>query len=170
MENILLLPEPDIMNDKKSRSKMTVVFVSREKEYENTFVDSLISEGGGTFFNYLNGLGHAYRSGMMFLSSRHNYYYDLSDLSGASTVINLKRLNRVPHLKSFLNTISKAVIQGTFFSGCFSEYRKSGNIFNSSPFQVISREEIVSLLESIGFTLFDLTEISGLTYFLAKKN
>jgi hypothetical protein len=170
MEDILLLPETESIAGKKNRSKMTNSYFSREQESENSFVDFLISEGGETFYHYLNGLGHAYKSNMLLLSSRHNYYYDLSDLKGASTVINLKRLNSVPHMKNFLNTISRAVVHGTWFAGCFSEFRSAGRTFNSNPSQAVSREEIVSYFESIGFIMYDMTEIKGLTYFLAKKN
>jgi hypothetical protein len=170
MENILLLPETETLTGKKIRSKMTGSFFQREQESVNSFVDFLISEGGETFYNYLNGMGHAYKPNMMLLSSRHNYYYDLSDLRGASSVINLKKLNRVPHLKSFLNTVSGAIVPGTWFAGCFSESRTSGNAFKSNLSQVINREEIAGYLESIGLVIYDMTEIKGLTFFLAKKN
>lgn len=170
MENAFLLPETEFLADKNYLSKMKVVFVSREKDDENIFIDHLISEGGETFFHYLNGIGHAYKSNMMLLSSRRNYSYGMSELQGSAMVINLRRLNRVPHMKSFLNTISKAVVPGTCFAGCFSEYRSAGSSFNSNSLQEINREEMVSLLESIGFSLVDMTEIKGLTYFLAKKN
>jgi hypothetical protein len=170
MENILLLPESEIIAGKKIRSKMTGVFFSHERESVSTFIDCLISEGGETFFHYLNSLGHAYKCNMMLLSSRHNYCYDYSDLRGASMVINLKRMNRVPHMMSFLNTISKAVTEGAFFSGCFSEHSTPGSTFCSIPSHEISRDEMVGHLESTGLIVFDMTEIKGLTYFIAKKN
>jgi len=169
MENILLLPESDIIAGKKLRSRINGVFFSHERESVSTFIDCLISEGGETFFHYLNGLGHAYKCNMMLLSSRHNYCYDYSDLRGASTIINLKRMNRVPHMMSFLNTISKAVTEGACFAGCFSEYNTPGSAFCSFPYHEISRDEMVGHLKSSGLTVFDMTEIKGLIYFIAKK-
>jgi hypothetical protein len=182
MENILLLPETENLAGQKIRSRMTSVFHLRERELVNSFVDYLISEGGETFFHYLNGLGHAYKSNMMLISARHNYYYDFSDLKGVSTVINLKRLNRVSHLNSFLNTISRTIAPGTCFAGCFtdrtsqttgnnSNHGKRMNGINANRVHEIeiSSEEVMSLLESCQLTVYDMTEIKGLTYFLARK-
>jgi hypothetical protein len=183
MEDILLLPESEIFSGKNTRSKMIRVFLTREHETENPFIESLISEGGEIFFNYLCGLGHTFKPNMMLLSSRRNYYYDYTDLIGVSTVINLKRLNRVAHLESFLNAISGVVAQGTCFVACFADSttKKINGIstLNSSRQSCykagllteteIDKTRMISMLESSGFKVYDMTEIKGLTYFLATK-
>jgi hypothetical protein len=183
MEDILLLPESEIFSGKNTRSKMIRVFLTRELETENPFIESLISEGGEIFLNYLCGLGHSFKPNMMLLSSRRNYYYDYSDLIGVTTVINLNRLNRVAHLESFLNAISGVVAQGTCFVACFADsktkkingmstinnFRRSGNMTGLCNEIEIDSTRMISMLESSGFKVYDMTEIKGLTYFLATK-
>jgi hypothetical protein len=182
MEEILLIPESEIISGKKTRSKMTGLYLTREQESENPFIDFLISEGGEIFFNYLSRLGHSFKPNMMLLSSRRNYYYDYSDLNGVTTVINLRRLNRVPHLESFISTISAATASGTCFAGCFSNC-KTKNLSGLSPSMnrknnrhtelatetELDQDKMIRLLDSCRFKVYDMTEINGLTYFLATK-
>lgn len=182
MEDILLLPESEIISDKKTRSKMTGLYLTREQESESPFIDFLISEGGEIFFYYLRGLGHSFKPNMMLLSSRRNYYYDYTDLNSVTTVINLRRLNRVPHLDSFISTISGAAASGTCFAGCFTD-NNTKKISGLSPYMSrrnykhtdlateteIDQDKMIRLLDSCGFKVYDMTEIKGLTYFLATK-
>jgi hypothetical protein len=182
MEDILFFPESEIISGKKSRSKMISVFLTREHETENPFIENLISEGGEIFFNYLCGLGHTFKPNMMLLSSRRNYYYDYTALNGVTTVINLKRLNCLAHLESFISIISGAVAQGTCFVACFADSKtkkingistinnsRRSNLTGPLTETEIDRKRIISLLESSGFKVYDMTEIKGLTYFLATK-
>ncbi len=182
MEDILLLPALEMISGKKARAKTTRLYLTREQESENLFIDYLLSEGGEIFFNYLRGLGHSFTPNMMLLSSRRNYYYDYSDLNGVTTVINLRRLNRIPHLESFISTISGAAATGTCFAGCFADSnasKRSGisplmsrrNIRHTELAMdtEIDQDKMIRLLDSCGFKVYDMTEINGLTYFLATK-
>jgi hypothetical protein len=121
MEDILLLPKADIIADRIVRKNFNSSNLSPEIPVNESYVDTLIAEGGENFFNYLRGLGLANNPYIMVLSSRHHYCYDYADLKGVNTLINLKKLNRMRHLDSFLFTVSRAISPYTNFIGCFSD-------------------------------------------------
>jgi hypothetical protein len=87
-------------------------------------IDKLISEGGEIFFRYVEGIGLAKETGLLVLSSTHNYFYDAEEIFNTTTIINLKELNQIKqiqqHLQSFLNILPK---NGNFV-GCFVDNRK----------------------------------------------
>jgi hypothetical protein len=70
----------------------------------NEPIDNLIKEGGEDFYNYVNRIGLATDPGLIVLSSIHHYYYDTEELNNARTVINLKELNKIKQIRSFLQS------------------------------------------------------------------
>jgi hypothetical protein len=101
MEEILLLPKSGLIGDRTIRMNFKESILSPEMAYHGTYIDNLVAGGGENFFNYLRGLGLANEPNIMVLSSRHQYYYDFNDLKGVDILINLKKLNRMRHLRSF---------------------------------------------------------------------
>jgi hypothetical protein len=183
MEGILLLPKSEIIADRKVRRNLYVSNLSSELPVNDSYVDNLIAEGGENFLNYLRGLGLANRPNIMILSSRHHYCYDYNDLKGVNTLINLKKLNRMRHLDSFLFTIRRVISPDTNFIGCFSDSsiscgdgltQRNGRrrICYSDTIKDIqfNKDEITELLESNGFNICDMTEINGITYFMTQIN
>jgi hypothetical protein len=141
-------------------------------------IDNLIAEGGENFFHYLNGLGLANEANMMVLPSNHHYYYDHSELEGVTTLVNVKKLNLINHLDSFLQTVSDVLSPKTNFIGCFEDsksekdsgrssrlYKKFINFLDSKTDNDIDKNDVSRLLESRGYKVIDMTEINGLTYF-----
>jgi hypothetical protein len=181
MEEILLLPKTGINSGRRIWINFNGSSLSPEMPFYNNTMDKLITEGGENFINYLRGLGLEKAPNLMVLSARHNYYYDFNDFTGVCTLINLMKLNRMKHLDSFLITVNRMIAPETKFIGSFSDktnitqdglikrnYRLN-NIYSCSGTEIqFCKDDIVQLLESTGFRICDMTEIKGLTYFMAK--
>lgn len=181
MEDILLLPKSGTITGRKIWINFNGSKLSPEMPGYNNNLDNLISEGGENFFIYLRALGLANEPNLMVLSTRHNNYYDFSDLKGVGTLINLVKLNRMRHLISFLITVSRMISPETNFIGSFSDktnitqtgiFKKNSrlnNIYSCSGTEIqFCKDDIAKLLESMGFRICDMTEIKGLTYFMVK--
>jgi len=152
----------------------------------NAFFDNLVAEDCETFFYYLDSLGLAKDTDMMILSSIHHYYYDINDLTCVKILINLKKLNHIKHLNSFLHTLFRLLPPDADFIGYFKEDKNSDSItshFNPSSRLIngiinfldsrtdrnLSKNEVSKMLASHGFRVLDMTEINGLIYFRAKN-
>lgn len=183
MENIMSVQKSDIMTERKVRTKINGNKIPAEKPVTNHVIDDLKTEGGENFTNYLNWLGLANESNTLVLSSKHHYYYDNSDLEGITTLINLKKLNLIKHLDSFLNTVYHVMSPETNFIGCFYDkktksdigwssriYKRFINFLDSRTDFEIDKKDVSGLLESNGFKVIDMTEINGLTYFRTQNN
>ena len=55
----------------------------------NEAFNTLMAEGGESFYNYVDCLGLADEPDLVVLSSKHHYYYDPEEMNGFKTVINL---------------------------------------------------------------------------------
>lgn len=152
----------------------------------NPVMENLLSEGGDDFFQYLKWIGLAKESNLMVLSSMHHYYYDHNDLKGIKTLINLKRLNEVRHLESFLHTLSRILPYKAYFIGCFTDHSHKGqsprtqnrvnflagliSIFDSRNERSLTSKSTSNLLEEFFFKVIDTTYINGMAYFWAQNN
>jgi len=183
MEDISILQKPRIVTDKKVRTNFNGTKLSHERTITNPVLDNLIAEGGENFFHYLNWLGLVNEPNLLVLSSRHHYFYDCNDLKGVTTLINLKKLNLIKHLDSFLHTVCHVVSPKTNFIGCFSDrksqkgiglssrmYKRFINFLDSRIDIEIDKKDVSRLLESHGLKVIDMTEINGLTYFRTQNN
>jgi hypothetical protein len=183
MEDLSLMNKSNSLMDNKVDTNFNKAKISPERTMTNTAIDSLIAEAGENFFHYLNWHGLANEPNLLVLSSRHHYYYDHSELKSVTTLINLKKLNMIKHLDSFLNTVYGILSPKTNFIGCFSDrenqkgiglpsrmYKKFINFLDSKTDIEIDKEDVLRLLESHGFKVIDMTEISGLTYFRTQNN
>jgi hypothetical protein len=183
MEVITILNNSGITSDRKVRTDLNDKKFRSDEKRNNPVIDYLIAEGGENFYSYLKLLGIADEPNMMVLSSRHHYYYDNNDLKGVVNLINLKRLNLLRHLDSFIHTVSSASSQGCNFIGCFTDWRtreitevpsrRYRGFINSPDCRSeieIDRIYVSRLLEEHRFTVIDMTVISGLTYFRTENN
>jgi hypothetical protein len=85
----------------------------------NEVIDELITEGGQSFYNYVDSRGLSKDASLIVLSSRHHYYYDYEEMNNAKTVVNLKELNRIKEIKSLLHSHLHFLPQRCNFVGCF---------------------------------------------------
>ena len=182
MENISTLNGSVKLNEKSIMRNLTTTKLSEEKTTENPVISDLIAEGGETFFDYLECHGLTKEDNMLVLSSKHHYYYDPNELQSITTLINIKKLNLIKHLDSFLNSIVNVLSPESTFIGCFSDWKTQKGInitsrmykgfinFLDAKIDVeYDKNEVLKMLESHGFRVMDMTEINGLTYFRAQN-
>ena len=178
MEDISTVHNPRIISDKKARMNFNETRLSHERTVTYPVIDNVINEGGENFFLYLNWLGLTDDPNLMVISSNHHYYYDFDDFKGVTTLINLKKLNLIKHLDSFIYTVSHVLSPKTNFIGCFSDrntqkeigspprmYKKIINFLDARIEIELDKKDVSKLLETHGFEIIDMTEINGLTYF-----
>lgn len=149
-------------------------------------LEKMILEGGIDFYNYLRWIGLSEQPNIMVLTSMRQYYYDNNDLKNIGVLINMKKLNQIAHLESFIHTLYRLLPYQSAFVGCFcnpgeerSEVvrRKSVKLFHgfriSAGYRAgrsLTRMSVANILNSNGFIVKDVTDINGLAYFWAQNN
>jgi hypothetical protein len=185
MDSISVSTEADIIT-----KKIADTIYSRRQSFKpvakSPVFDNLIVEGGENFFNYLEMNGFGNEPNLLVLSSKHHFYYDHNDLKGVKVLVNVRRLNIIKHLDSFLHVIFRVLPPDANFVGCFSDngnlkkdgspfyqtrlfYQKFINFLDSRTDRYMVKSEIIELLDSHGFKVIDMTEIDGLTYFTTRN-
>ncbi len=167
-------------------------------------IGNLITEGGDDFYNYVNRIGLINDPNLIVLSSVHHYYYDADEMNNIKTIINLKELNKIKQIKSFLQSHLYSMPPRCNFVGFFANNAKVNryalryssslllNVKKSEDVEngIISRLPVINmiyglmdwktnrymsesgvtmLLKEFGFTVLDMTEINGRTYFHSQK-
>jgi hypothetical protein len=184
MEQISVLGRTNV-GVKLTRQNFDENFLSGDRPAIDPYKENILSEGGDDFYQYLNWIGLAKEPNLMVLSSMHHYYYDHNDLKGIRTLINLRRLNQVRHIESFLYTLYRILPSRSYFVGCFKNsnhhenkvtfYRPArffnnlAGIFDSRTERSMSKKSVTKLLEDHGFKFNDFTNINGMTYFYAQS-
>jgi hypothetical protein len=160
--------------------------VSMEDNQNNPVFENLLAEGGENFYHYINWLGLGKDPNLMVLSSIHHYYYDFNDLKGVKTLINLKKLNEINHIDTFLANVFRVLPSEANFVGCFKDNKIRGgisvpfyqsfkflngliNMVDSKTDRFMTRKDVIKLLESHDFRIVDMTEISSITYFCTES-
>jgi hypothetical protein len=182
MENISTLNVTGVISEKSIMRNSGRAIKVQEKTVTNPVMNDLIAEGGENFFNYLEWHGLTDEDNMLVLSSRHHYYYDPNELQEVTTLINVKKLNLIKHLDTFLHSIVHVLSPESNFIGCFSDWKTQKgtgitsrmykgfiNFIDSKIDVDYDKKDVSKLLESHGFKVVDMTEINGLTYFRAQN-
>ena len=147
-----------------------------------------------TILNYIDKLGIK-DSNMIVVSSNH-YFYSEEELKNTKTIVNLKDFNQMKQVNDILESISRLLSEGSSFIGCFidgkrqnrfsSRYHSLNDVENgivskrsfmnriynkldSRTNNYMTREDIISLFHNYGFTVVDMIEIDGITYFHSLK-
>jgi len=161
--------------------------VSMDENQNNPVFENLLAEGGENFYHYINWLGLGKDPNLMVLSSIHHYYYDFNDLKGIKTLINLKKLNEINHIDTFLGNVFRVLPSKANFVGCFKDNKIRGgigapfyqsfkllngmiNMINSKTDKFMTRKDVIRLLETHDFRIVDMTEISNITFFCAESH
>lgn len=119
MENRNEVEKPDLLLNQNIKANLNLLRNTFESKGSNQEIDLLLSEGGESFYNYVEWLGLIKDPNMIILSSVHHYYFDTDDLKGVNTIINLKQLNLIKNINNFFQSISKIVPAGSNFIGSF---------------------------------------------------
>jgi hypothetical protein len=184
MENTLVVRKPGILSDfvrSNLREKVFIPEISRI----NPVLENIRSETGTDFIQYLHSLRLAKEPNLMALSSTHHYYYDSDELKSINTLINLKKLNNIKSLESFLQTVVRILPQKANFIGyfkndtgnrsVFSFYQTTKffnglvNYFDSRTVRSLTKNDVSRLLEEYRLKVVDITDINGLTYFCSQN-
>jgi hypothetical protein len=184
MENILVLKKTGIFSDfikSQDGDKLLTFELSRI----NPVLENIRSEAGDDFLQYLYLLQLAKEPDLMALSSSHHYYYDFNDLKGIKTLINLKKLNNIKSLGSFIHSVVRILPQKANFIGYFKNdtgnrsvfsFCQSTRFFNglvnyidSRTDRSLTKNDITRLLEEHKLKIIDITDINGMTYFCSQN-
>ena len=123
-------------------------------------------------------------SNLMTLSSTHHYYYENDDLKKIKILINLKPLNSIKQLESFLQTLVRLLPRESSFIGYFKNTDQNNSVFPLSQFSSffqgfinyidlktdnsLTKREVSRLLEKQKLSVVDITDINGMTYFCSQ--
>ena len=166
---------------------------------ENDHLSEILAyEGCENLANYVEWLGFNKDPDLIVLSSMHHYYYDVEEMKNVKTVVNLKQLNQIKHVRDFLHSVFRILPLKCNFIGCFTDNTKKnglGSLIDSSDSEAVengiisrnpflnmiysmmdsrtyksmSRKSVRLLLEDHGLKVLDITEFDDLTYFCAQK-
>lgn len=181
MQNILTSDER-LLNNKN----VFETILSIERKYDKLDMSDassgLTAEDGNYFFHYLKKLNLTNDPHLLILPPNNHYYFDENELDGVRTIVNLKNLNLIKDLDSFLFTLSSILTPGVNFVGYFS-YNKltfkpdvlfSGlsalftNLLDSKTDHNMNRKEMSDRLQKFGFRVADMTDLNGHIYFYSQ--
>jgi hypothetical protein len=178
MEESFTLKKAEVSTGPKVRKNSNRGTISHKKALANNGLNNLFAESDENFISYLKRQGLVDEPNLLVLPSSNHYFYDNSELKGVTTLINLKKLNKINHLDSFLNTVSDVLSPKSNFVGCFYDcdgqkeigiasrmYKRFINFLDSKTDNEIDKNDVSKLLESSGYKVIDMTVINGLTYF-----
>ena len=184
MENISVLNKPVIPRD-TTKTRNREKFRLPEISVSNPALENIRTEAGEDFYQYLHWLKLAREPDLLALSSRHHFYYDSSDLKRVKTLINLKKLNNIKHLKSFLSAVNRLLPQTAYFVGCFKNNDQDGvqepfyksvkfldgliNVIDFRTDRSMSKKNVTRILEENNLKIIDFTLINGITYFCSQN-
>lgn len=150
----------------------------------NPTLESIRYEAGDDFVQYLQWLQMEDEPNLMTLSSTHHYYYENDDLKKIKILINLKPLNSIKQLESFLQTLVRLLPRKSNFIGYFKNTNQNNSVFPLSQFSSfyqgflnyvdlktdnsLTKREVSRLLEKHKLNVVDITDINGMTYFCSQ--
>lgn len=185
MENISVSKSPDISNYKPHVTNVSRETILRRKRSFNPSMVTLISQGGIDFVRFLTSLNLSDESDILILPSNQHYYYEEKELKSVRTIVNLKKLNMIKHLDTFLYSLVRILPPNANFIGCFSDsnalnvngfsiyhplklFNRIINFLDSRTDHFMNKDEVSGLLGKNGFKALNMKEMNGLTYFHCK--
>ena len=184
MENTLVSWNSGIFKD-FAKSKFREKVLLPEISSINPVLENIRSEAGTDLIQYLQILQLEKETSLMALSSRHHYYYESDELKSIKMLVNLKKLNNIKSLGSFLQTVVRVLPQEAIFIGYFKNdtgnrsvfsfnqttkfFNGLVNYFDSRTDRSLTKGDVSRLLEEFKLKVVDLTDINGMTYFCSRN-
>jgi hypothetical protein len=150
----------------------------------NPTLESIRYEAGDDFVQYLHWLQMEDEPNLMTLPCTHHYYYENDDLKKIKILINLKPLNSIKQLESFLQTLVRLLPHESSFIGYFKNTDQNKSVFSIPQFSnffhefinyidlrtdnSLTKREVSRLLEKHNLNVVDITDINGMTYFCSQ--
>jgi hypothetical protein len=182
MEDTAVLEKVDLIAGRSQKRNYSGTIIPPRWNKNSPVIEELIAEGGNNFYRYLRWQDLTKDPNILLLSSRHHYYYDHNELKWTTTLIILKKLNRIKFIDSFLHALHLVLSPGANFIGYFSDsdtqngpglfsmmYKGFIDFLDSRIDRKFTSEGVSGLLESNGFQVNDMTLINGLTYFRTRN-
>ena len=145
----------------------------------------MTTEKNTDFFDYINDMKITDMADLLVLSAIKYFYYDKEEICNVKALVNLKKLNHIPKLDNFMDSLINNLSEGTVFCGCFINNKltmtpkKSGRykmlldtiymMMDNKQNKHLSEKNVYTLFDAHGFKIFNMTEINGVTYFSAIK-
>jgi hypothetical protein len=183
MENISVLSRPLFNSDNVDVTSYDIENGSHNKPDFSPVNSGLTAEGGKNFFHYLKNFNLSKEPDLLILPPNSHYFYDENDLRNVKTLINLKKLNLIKDLDTFLQNIFHILPLNVNFIGCFSNSKTiskngllsklSARFYNLLDYRTdnnLDNQDVSRLLEKWGFKIVDMTEMNGLTYFYSQNS
>jgi hypothetical protein len=117
------------------------------KENKAVF-EFLSAEGREDFVNYIQALNLDKDPNLVFLSSQHHYYYDAEEMKDVNTVINLKEINQIKQIKSFLHSIFHVLRRRSNLIGCFVDNEKINGYVLRNNLPLSQKKNSISAIEN----------------------
>jgi hypothetical protein len=184
MENTLVLRKQLILAD-FINSKFREKVIAPEPSRISSVLENIRSEAGIDLIQYLHIMNLEKDPNLMALSSTHHYFYDSDDMKSIKTLINLKKLNNIKSLGSFLQKVVRMLPQEAIFIGYFKNdtgnrsvfsFNQTTKIFNglvnyfdSRTDRSLNKDEVSRLLEEHKLKVVDITDINDMTYFCSRN-
>jgi hypothetical protein len=183
MENILTSDERPLYNENVFETILSI-----ERKYDKPDINEasfgLTAEDGNNFFHYLKKLNLANDPHLLILPPNNHYYFDEDELNSVRTIINLKNLNLIKDLDTFLFTLTSILPLHVNFIGFFSFNKitfkpdvlfsgltaRLANLLDSKTDHNMNRKEISDRLQKYGFRVADMTDLNGHTYFYSQHD
>jgi hypothetical protein len=125
MENRIVAETTDRISNQRTLTKLNLLNKPIDLKSTSDAIGILIAEGGENFYNYVDWLGLVKDPNLVVLSSLHHYYYDAEEMNNVKTVVNLKELNQIKQIKSFLHSSVNILPENSNLIGCFIDNKKN---------------------------------------------
>jgi hypothetical protein len=119
MRNRITINGSDIINNQRISAYNYKNASSGDLEVKTTNLEILVTEGCEDFVNYIEWLGLTRDPNLVVLSSMHHYYFDAEEMKSVRTLVNLKELNQIRQITSFIHSIFHVLPLKSYFIGCF---------------------------------------------------
>jgi hypothetical protein len=150
MRNIIASNELDVVNNQKNKSYLSTSKRSSNSAENNPVSDFLTAEGCDNLLKYVDELGLSNDPNIIVLSSTRHYYYDADEMINVRTVINIKELNQIKDIKSFIQSIFQLLPQNSSFIGCFVDNKKvNGFELRNGSSSVQKKTDVIDLENGI---------------------
>jgi len=97
---------------------------------------TLSDEDCEDFYYYIEWLGLPKNNKTIVLPLSNHYYYQPKDFEETETIVNLRCLNQIRNLKSFLRSIHSNLKPNCYFTGCFTDNNK--RVLSKEAMHIIS--------------------------------